>query len=184
MYYSRYRDVSNIEISRNTEKKTERAFHKLNALRMELDEKQKAQDAKDELPYEEKVPYKSPFNIENDVKIFGGGPSLSPQERMTMQFDEEHEALLRLSIRVADLEEALDAAIEAAVLQASISLRPRVKSALEAHLVHGIPAHMIPTVSKHTLAKYKRIAIINAAINLNYISYEPVSADETDGAAS
>ena len=180
MQNNKYRDVSNVELPDEVFRKTCRAFRKLDTLRMELDEKQKAQKEKDDLPYEEKIPYKSPFNIDNDIKVFGG-PSISPQERMTMQFDEEHEALLKLSIMVADLEEALLAALDAAILQASISIRPRVKDGLEQHLIKGIPASMVRGISGHTLAKYRRIAIINAAINLKYVSYSDlVSSPDSD----
>lgn len=165
--FSKYRNVKDFHLTDEVYARTLRAFRRLEILKMELDRKQEEQ----RLKYGDGVPYRSSSLFENDVRTFGGS-QMSPQERVTIQFDEDESALLRLSIRVSELETALQSALDAAIAQASISIRPRVKKGLERNLVEGIPASMIKGISGHTLAKYRRIAIINAAINLEYIQYD------------
>ena len=171
MQYNRFIDIKKYKLSDEVYARTLRAFRRLELLKMELDRKQKEQEEKYGGAYEDRLPYKSSSCYENNVRVFGGS-QMSPQERVTIQFDEDESALLRLTIRVAELETALQSALDAAIAQASISIRPRVKIGLEKNLVEGIPAYMIKGISGHTLAKYRRIAIINAAINLEYIHYD------------
>ena len=63
-------------------------------------------------------------------------------------------------------------ALDTAASYASLGIRKKVREVLEVNLVQGIPASLLPPhlkIPPSTLAKFRRIAIIHAAINLEYV---------------
>lgn len=117
---------------------------------------------------DDRIPYKSSSYFELDVLIKRSPKGEGPQVRPTLALLDEELDLLNLGIYLIDLEQALCSAIDSAVLDAKRNQRPKIRQALNRHLIHGFRAEDTG-VSFKTLKKYKDLAVIYAAQNIKYL---------------
>lgn len=117
---------------------------------------------------EDKIPYRSSSDYTLDVRVTGSARRDGPQVATTIAFKGLEEELIELGAYLADLEEALMAAISSAAMKASQNQRVKIKRALMLNLIYGEKPSVVG-VEWHTLEKYRDYAVVYAAENLNYV---------------
>ena len=160
--------IDSIDLTKEQKADVQRAladFRSIESKKIGLDKRIKEMSNK---TIEDHISYKSPANIPLDVRVTSG-KRMSQPERDTMHFNEFQEYLVEYGRKVAELENILRSAINLAASTATLSNRGRLKKELERNLIKYVPTGLIKYHAKE-FAKYRKRALIIAAINLNYLS--------------
>lgn len=160
--------IDGIELSKETKDDVMKEFRKLEVYKQHLDH---LQEEYSELSYEDRISYPSSMrSFELGVSVSGSFGRTGQPERDTIHFEEKDSEILRYQILISDIEDSLDAAIAAAIENAPIHMKNRVRTAIYRHLVYNIPVKSTGLGSA-TFAKYKRLTMAHAACNLVRLGY-------------
>lgn len=121
---------------------------------------------------ESRSPYTSSAYIENDVRV-SGGSHRAPHESPTIQMKDEEREIINLVGDFDTLVRVMNSAIEYAVIQADLGIRPRIKKALNANLKDGVAQKELASlnirIGDKTLIKYRKIALKKAAESIKLL---------------